>query len=70
MFFIADIFTEGIQYGGRAELCNLLSSINSNSMALQLPVLKQYADAKGTTLDGYDRKLLTNTTIDFNKNGR
>lgn len=34
MFFIADIFTEGIQYGGRSEMCNLLSSINGNSMAL------------------------------------
>ena len=27
MFYIADIFTMGVQYGGRKELCDILLSI-------------------------------------------
>lgn len=46
MFYIADTFTLGVQYGGRTELCNIFGSIAGSDMRLQVPVVKQYADKK------------------------
>jgi len=44
MFYVADIFTESVQYGGREDLCNVLLSIKDADPKQQLPVLKQYGD--------------------------
>lgn len=55
MFYIADIFTLGVQYGGRVELCNILDSIAFATPKEQLPVLQQYAKAKGMFFGQYDR---------------
>jgi len=63
MFYIADTFTLGVQYGGRIELCDILMSIADNDMKLQLPVVKQYADKKGVTLNQYDRVALSNIAM-------
>ena len=43
MFYLADIFTIGVQYGGRIELCNMLLSIQTADVKAQLPVIAQYA---------------------------
>ena len=64
MFYIADTFTLGVQYGGRTELCDIFTSIAGNPMQLQLPVVKQYADKHGCTLNQYDRVSLGNITLD------
>jgi hypothetical protein len=34
MFYIADIFTIGVQYGGRSGLCSILESIQTSSIEL------------------------------------
>lgn len=61
MFYIADTFTLGVQYGGRIELCDIFTSIIGNDMKLQVPIVKQYADKHGVTLNQYDRVALSNT---------
>lgn len=70
MFYIADTFTLGVQYGGRRELCDIFTSIAGNDMKLQLPVLKQYADRHSVTLNQYDRVALRNTTVNGYDNMR
>jgi hypothetical protein len=40
MFYVADAFTLGVQYGGRTDLCDIFTSISQNDMKLQVPVLK------------------------------
>jgi len=63
MFYIADTFTLGVQYGGRTELCDIFMSIANSDMKLQVPVVKQYADKHGVTLNQYDRVALQNTKV-------
>lgn len=77
MFYIADIFTLGVQYGSRIELCALLTSMKDSDldkeldMKLQLPVLKQYADKKSVSISQYDRNALkAGTKVNFNDNMR
>lgn len=70
MFYIADTFTLGVQYGGRSDLCDVFSSIASSDMKLQVPVLKQYADKHGVTLNQYDRVALSNTAMNYYDNMR
>lgn len=70
MFYLADIFTIGVQYGGRIELCNMLLSIQTADVKAQLPVIAQYAVQKGLGLNQYDRVALQNTTYDFDNNMR
>ena len=70
MFYIADTFTLGVQYGARSELCEIFMSVAHMDMKLQLPVLKQYGDKKGTTLNQYDRTSLRNITVNGKDNMR
>lgn len=70
MFYVADTFTLGVQYGGRSDLCDIFSSIVGNDMKLQLPVLKQYADQHGVTLNQYDRVALSNIKMNGQDNMR
>lgn len=70
MFYIADIFTLGVQYGGRTEICQLLTSIASSDMKLQLPVLLQFAVKNKVSLAQYDRNALKTTTVNFKDNMR
>ena len=70
MWYIADTFTLGVQYGGRIELCDIFTSIASADMKLQVPVVKQYADKHGVTLNQYDRVALSNTVMNYQDNMR
>ena len=70
MFYIADTFTLGVQYGGRTNLCDIFSSIAGSAMSLQLAVVKQYADKHGVTLNQYDRVALGNTKVNGQDNMR
>ena len=58
MFYIADIFTLGVQYGGRRELCNILTSMENTDIKQQLPVIQQYGANRGMFLGQYDRVAL------------
>jgi hypothetical protein len=55
MWFIADTFTLGVQYGGRIDLCDIFMSVAGADMKLQVPVVKQYADNHGVTIEQYAR---------------
>lgn len=68
MFFIADIFTMGVQYGTRTEMCDTITSEEFQSDPWNQ--FAKYASMKGVTIDEYDAKSLTNTTYDASKNIR
>ena len=68
MFFIADIFTMGVQYGTRTLLCNEITSDSFNEDPWGN--LAIYANIKGVKVSDYDAFMLTNTTYDINKNIR
>ncbi len=40
MWYIADTFTLGVQYGGRIDLCDIFMSVAGADMKLQVPVVK------------------------------
>ena len=66
MWYISDIFTMGVQYGGRVEMCekltngtfwdNVTSRYNYTAYAI-------YASARGVKIEDYDAESLANTTI-------
>lgn len=70
MFYLADVFTLGVQYGGRSTLCDMLTSIASSPMNLQLPVVKQYADKNNVSLRQYDRNALKDIKMNYEDNMR
>ena len=69
-FFIADIFTMGIQYGHRTELCDMLKVAMLHDEYLMFVHVSWYAHDKGVKAEDYDSLHMRNTTIDFNKNVR
>lgn len=52
MFFIADIFTMGVQYGTRTEMCALITSEDFQSDPLEN--LAAYGFSKGLSVAQYD----------------
>ena len=65
-FFLADIFTTGIQYGNRVTMCNDFMEASDSIDSLLQEVAKFGASA-GVTYDLYWHKALQDTTIDINK---
>jgi hypothetical protein len=51
MWYLADVFSLGAQYGGRSAMCDIFMSVANTNMSLQLSVVRQYAESKGTTLN-------------------
>jgi len=68
MFYIADIFTMGVQYGTRTQMCELIESVEWADDPFS--ALGAYAIQKGVSADEYDAMALRNTTVDINKNIR
>jgi hypothetical protein len=68
MFFIADVFTMGVQYGTRKEMCEILSTLDFDKDPIG--TVAQYAELKKVTFDQYAAYNLTNTTVDFAKSER
>ena len=68
MFYIADIFTMGVQYGLRTELCDMLTSAAFKEDPWSN--LGKYADSRNVHVQDYDAYLLANTTYDMYKNIR
>lgn len=68
MWYISDIFTMGVQYGGRVEMCvkltdgtfwdNSTSSYNYSAFAV-------YAVARGVKIEDYDALSLANTAVNL-----
>jgi hypothetical protein len=40
MWYIADVFSLGAQYGGRSELCDIFTSVSNMNMSLQIAVVR------------------------------
>ena len=71
MFYYADIFVEGVQYGHRTNLCDLLQSNASLSDYDMFLSITEF----GTTIAGvnppdYDTRELAKTEINFGTSGR
>lgn len=60
MFYIADIFTMGVQYGTRTEMCELLTSKEFYKDPWKN--LYEYGVSRGLDSKQYDAKYLRNTT--------
>lgn len=56
MFFIADIFTMGVQYGTRTEMCANLTS--QDAQADPVANLAKYGKYKGLSVGQYDSAAL------------
>ena len=69
MWFISDIFTMGVQYGQRSYLCNILEHEWFDIAPIQI-VANLAKDAFHVDAEFYDAQALSNTTVDFEKNGR
>ena len=65
MFYLADIFTIGVQYGGRVELCNKMAEIDSMTTSDKLQQIREYADKKRVTMGQYDARSLQSQKVDF-----
>jgi hypothetical protein len=70
MWYLADVFSLGAQYGGRSAMCDIFTSVMNTNMSLQLSVVRQYAESKGTTLNQYDRIALSNIKMNYYDNMR
>ena len=68
MFFIADIFTMGVQYGTRTEMCALITS--EDFQIDPLTNLSAYGVSKGLSVAQYDAIALQNVTYDVSLNLR
>jgi len=68
MFYIADTFTMGVQYGHRGEMCTNITSADAQSDPLGN--LAKYAMGRGVSVAQYDAVALRNITYDINLNLR
>jgi len=65
MWYISDIFTMGVQYGGRVEMCNFLTNgswYSNETMIYDYTAFSTYA-AKKANLDEYDARVLSNSIV-------
>ena len=70
MFYLADIFTLGVQYGGRSELCNLMETIDSKTIQEKMTAIQQYGDSKNCFIKDYDARSLQDISLGTTKNIR
>lgn len=69
MFFIADIFAVGVEYGMREYTCKVLESDFYKENAIDL-VAFLARDGFNIGVENYDADKLSNTTLDVNKHHR
>ena len=63
MWYVSDIFTMGVQYGGRVEMCNFLTNgtwFNTTTMLYDYKAFSIYAGKKAQ-IDEYDALNLAKT---------
>ena len=68
MFWVADVFTTGIQYGSKEDQCSTITE--EGFRRDQWKNFGIYAKKHGVNADDYDRVALQNTAFDINKNVR
>ena len=68
-FYLADIFTTGVQYGNRVKMCDQFFDASESIDTLMAAVV-QFGNNAGVTYDGYWHKNLQDTTININDPGR
>jgi hypothetical protein len=65
MYFLADIYTYGVQNGDRTGLCNILTSHKNDDILIQLDQVSNYARRMNVNYFQYDAVTLSNVNIDF-----
>jgi hypothetical protein len=71
MFYYADIFVEGVQYGHRTGLCDMLASMKgSTNEDIFIAVTDFGANVAGVNPPDYDTYELQKIEIDFSSSGR
>ena len=71
MFYYADIFVEGVQYGNRTGLCELLRDNQDASDEEIFKAVTEFgANVAGVNPPDYDTRELAKTEINFNTSGR
>ena len=68
-WYLSDVFTMGVQYGGRTAMCDRFAEPSWN-MSHPEAGLATFAEEKGVHVDEYDSESLKNITYDFHKNYR
>jgi len=66
MWYISDIFTMGVQYGGRTEMCELMTNgtiFNKTTGLYNYYAFGDFALKKGVSIEEYERVSLSNTTL-------
>lgn len=69
-FYLADIYTLGVQYGNRTYLCDFLMENSGYDMLTQLRAVAKFGKNSGMYYDQYDAVALQDTTIDIDLNLR
>jgi hypothetical protein len=71
MFYYADIFVEGVQYGHRTALCDLMAEhTESSNFDIFMAVTNFGATVAGVNPPDYDTRELAKTEINFGTSGR
>ena len=71
MFYYADIFVEGVQYGNRITLCDMLQKYQvTPDEEIFFAVTQFGANVAGVNPPDYDTRELAKTDINFNTSGR
>ena len=70
MFFYADVFVEGVQYGGRTALCETLKGLEGSSNDDIVEAMVAYGAAEGVSPPDYDSAVIADTTVDVHSSAR
>lgn len=66
MWYVSDIFTMGVQYGGRTAMCELLTNgtiYNKTTDLYNFYAFGAFALSEGVSIEDYERVSLSNTTL-------
>ena len=66
MWYLSDIFTMGVQYGGRTGMCELLTNgtiYNKTTGIYNFYAFGDFALSEKVSIEDYERVWLSNTTL-------
>ena len=69
MWYIADIFALGVEFGGRVEMCNLLTNgtfYDLKTGIYNYTAFSEYAKVRGVMIEDYDAVSLSNSIVQNN----
>jgi len=70
MSFYADIPSGAVQYGGRAEFCDFVKTLEGDSNDQFVEAMVKYGGDNGTSISDYATSVIADTTIDVNSSAR